>query len=282
MWSGSNLSMTYGRVRGDDGLAHGAGDEVDQPPLSVRGQGDLRLLHREDHRVRAAQVGDVGQQGEHQHVERAGGQPAERHRVGAGLGRDEHAQHLAQVLPGQVRGVHADGRVVLRHGQEPAHPGQHLVADLGEPRRGLGQVDAVQGVQRAGPQRPGPVRLQPDDGVDQRAAAEAQRPVPGAVRPQVQEPAVPLVVPAERRQPPAELTGSVLSLGALRVREERVPGEVVFVGVEPAQEHHRQAPLADGQLGHVIAWRRREVVRLGVTTAAGGRGTGGGPRATAR
>jgi hypothetical protein len=88
------------------------------------------------------------------------------------------------------------------------------------------------------------VGLQTDDGVDQRAAAEAQRPAPCTVRPQVQVPAVPLVLPAERRQPATELARLVVTLGPLRVGEERAPLEVVLVGVEPAQEYHRQAPLA--------------------------------------
>ena len=69
-------------------------------------------------------------------------------------------------------------------------------------------------------------------------------PAPGPVGPQVQVPAVPLVLPAERRQFAAELLGVIVTFGSLGMGEERASLEVVLVGVEPAQEHHRQAPLA--------------------------------------
>jgi hypothetical protein len=77
------------RVRGDDDLAHPADHEVDQPALGVRWQSDLRLLHREDHRLVALQLGDVGEQGEHQKVQRPGAETVERHAVRSRLRRQE-------------------------------------------------------------------------------------------------------------------------------------------------------------------------------------------------
>jgi hypothetical protein len=46
------------------------------------------------------------------------------------------------------------------------------------------------------------------------------------------------------------------------VREERVPLEVVLIRTEPAREHHRQAPLAAGDLSGVICCGRREIICL--------------------
>jgi len=117
----------------------------------VRGQRDLGFLHREDHRLGAAQVGDVRQQGEHHDVERARGQPVERHRVDARLRRDEHAQHLTEVLARQVGRAHAHCRGAIRDRHELPHPEQHLVADLPESGSDVGKVDVIERAERARP-----------------------------------------------------------------------------------------------------------------------------------
>jgi len=47
------------------------------------------------------------------------------------------------------------------------------------------------------------------------------------------------------------------------VREERVSLEVILGGVEPAEEHHGQAPRAVGEFGRFVGRGRGEIVVLG-------------------
>jgi hypothetical protein len=47
----------------------------------MRRQRDLRLFHREDHRGRAAQIGDMRQRREDQRIDRAGAEPMERNEI---------------------------------------------------------------------------------------------------------------------------------------------------------------------------------------------------------
>jgi hypothetical protein len=89
------------------------------------------------------------------------------------------------MFPGQLGGVDANGGVILGNGQKLPHPGEELIADLREPFGGVGEVDVAEFVERVRPQRLRTVGLEPDDCVDERAAAEAERAGPRTVRPEV-------------------------------------------------------------------------------------------------
>lgn len=66
--SGPNLSMTYGECEVTIACPIVLVTKAVIRRCVCGGRGDLGLLHREDHRIGAAQVGAADQQGEHQHV----------------------------------------------------------------------------------------------------------------------------------------------------------------------------------------------------------------------
>src|SRR5271156_1484575 len=139
------------------------------------------FLHRENHRGRAAHVGDVRQQREDESVNRASAETVERNEILAFLRAYEEGDDFAQILAGQLGRKKPSCVIAFGNSDEARHAVAHLATYFLKLGNGSDSgVKPAQPRERIFPHRLAPGVTEAKDSVEQRTAFQAQRPAPGA------------------------------------------------------------------------------------------------------